>query len=237
MPVAVATIVRHALVGHSIYGSGEAIRPADAVYCLEQLNLILDDWNAQGRTSVAGVFTDFVTVGSLQPHTIGPTGTWVLPVAPVAIDGAALSVGTNLWAPITVHDDPQWWLARSFGASTSGTELYYAATSPNGSIYFAGVPGAGTTVRILTRTTLAALLATQTLALPAGYEQAMTLTLQEAIADAFHATVSATLERRAGKARATAFGNNLRVPTLSAGGQGLPGGAGGWWDYRTGEWR
>lgn len=233
MSVPVATIIANALAGHNVYGPGEPVKPEDAVYVLGELNTLIDDWNADGQSSIAEIFTSFATTPTLQPHTVGPTGTIVLPVRPVKIDGAQLSVGTGIWVPITVHDDPQWWGAQSVIANATVTDLYYSADVPNGSIYFSGVPTSALTVRIMTRTVLAAVLQTQSLTLAPGYERALTLTLQENIADAFHATVSEGLKQRAGKARAKIFANNLRVRTLSSGGQGLPGSQGGWWDYRT----
>jgi hypothetical protein len=233
----VATLIATALAGHNVYAAGEAVTIADATYCLGQLNSILDAWNADGQSSIADVFTSFVCTPSLQPHTVGPTGTVVLPVRPVTIDGASLSVGTGLWVPIHVHLEPGWWLAQSVVANASVTDLYYAPTVPNGEIYFSGVPTSALTVRIMTRTVLASVLLTQSLTLAPGYELALTLTLQEAIADAFHATVSATLQSRAGKARGVIWQNNLRVPSLSSGGQGLPGSDGGWFDYRTYTWK
>ena len=238
MAVPVLTIVGNALKEHNVYAAGEPIKPADAADVLSVLNRILDSWNAKGATSIAEVFTSFVTTPALQPHTIGPTGTWVLPVRPVAIDGASLSLATNVWTPITVHDDPAWWLAQSLAGATMITDLFYSPDLPNGSIYFSGVPTAASTVRLMTRTTLASVLLTQSLTLAPGYEAALTLTLAEQIARMFHATVSADLKTDAGLARATAFGNNLVIPSLSTAGLGLPGSSGpGWWDYRIGGWR
>jgi hypothetical protein len=220
--VPVLTILTNALDGHNVYGPGEPVKAADAAYCLGQLNLILDDWNADGQSSLAEVFTEFVTTASLQPHTIGPTGVWVLPVRPVAIAGAALLAGTSDWTPIAVTMDPQAWQRRG-ALGTSLTWAYYAATVPNGEIYFDGIPAGGETVRLMTRTVLASVLIGQALTLAPGYESALTLTLQEKIAGAFHATVSADLTRDAGKARARIWANNLRIPSLSVAGLGLPG--------------
>lgn len=237
MAVAVLQIIKNALAVHNVYSSvGEAIKPADVVYVLGQLNTIFDDWNADGQTSVAGVISPFITTG-VQPVTIGPTGTWVLPVRPVKIDGATIAFATGINTPLTVHDDPQWWIRQPQPALGSMVDAYYSPGEPNGSFYFANLPAAGLTVQLLTRRTLAAVLSTDTLVLAPGYQSALELTLAEAIADAFHATVSASLATRAGKARARAWKNNLRVPTLSTAGLGLPGSSGGWWDYRTGTMR
>jgi hypothetical protein len=236
MSVPVLTIVGNALKGHNVYAPGEPIKHADAQDVLSALNQILDDWNADGQASIAEVFTTFATTPSLQPHTIGPTGVWVLPVRPVTIDGAALESSPGIWTPIGVHLDPHWWLEQTLVTGASVSDLYYAPTVPNGEIYFTGVPGSALNVTLMTRTTLAAVLLTQSLTLAPGYESALTLTLMEAIADLFHATASASLATRAGKARARIWKNNLRIPSLSAAGLGLPGMQGGRFDARTGTW-
>jgi hypothetical protein len=236
MPTPVATIIANALAGHNVYLPGEPVPPAAAQTCLSLLNLIIDAWNADAGASVAEVFTPFATTPGLQPHTLGPTGVWVLPVRPVAIDGAAVALGAG-WTPITVHDDPDWWNRRSPINGGPIADLYYSADLPNGNVYLDGIPLSATPVRLMTRTVLGPVLLTQAIALAPGGELALTLTLQEAIAEPFHATISPALEKRAGKARGLYFKNNLRIPTLTARGQGAPGLRGWRWDYRTGTIR
>lgn len=231
MAVPVLTLIAHALKGISVYGPGEPIKPADAADVLDALNLIFDDWGADPQASVAEVFTTFVTTPALNPHTIGPTGTWVLPVRPVKIDGLAVG-GVS----ITVHDDPGWWLTQSVLSPGPLSGAFYNPGLPNGSLYFAGLPAAATSVVVMTRTALAAVALTASINLAPGYQSAIELTLMEAIADLFHATLTPNQIARAGKARARIFANNLRVPSLSTAGLGLPGMNGGTWDYRTGTW-
>jgi hypothetical protein len=235
--VPVLTIITNALQGHNIYAPGEPIKIADAETCRSHLNMLLDAWNADGQASIAEVYSAFVTTDGLQPHTIGPTGTWGLPVRPVAIEAAALVVGDGQLQPIRVHDDPAWWIRQSGYAAAGITDLYYSPDVPNGQIFFQGPPAGAVTVILMTRTPLAKVLLTQAINFAPGCELALTLTLMEAIAEPFHATISAALEKRAGKARGVFFGNNLRVPSLSTRGLGLPGSTGGWWDYRSGTWR
>jgi hypothetical protein len=236
MPTPVATIIGTALAGHNVYLPGEPVPPAAAETCRVLLNQIIDAWNADAGASVAEVFTPFVTTPGLQPHTIGPSGVWVLPVRPVAIDGAALGLSGG-WTTITVHTDPDWWNGRSPINGGPISDCYYSADLPNGNLYFDGIPLSATPIRVMTRTVLGPVLLTQTIALAPGGELALTLTLQEAIAEPFHATISPALEKRAGQARGKYFKNNLRIPTLTAAGQGAPGLRGWRWDYRTGSIR
>lgn len=238
MPLVPAlTIIRNALKGIGALGSGETIKPQDAADVCDAMNLILDDWGADAQASIAEVFTNFATTPSLNPHTIGPTGTWVLPVRPVKIDGLAWQVATGIYQPITVHDDPGWWLTQTVLNPGLLTQAFYNPTVPNGELYFTGLPSSATTVRVMTRTALAAVAQTASINLAPGYQSALELTLMEAIVDLFHLTLTPLQISRAGKARARIFANNLRVRSLSTAGLGLPGSCGGWWDYRTGSWR
>jgi hypothetical protein len=235
MTVSIEAIVRDSLLGLAVVSPLEPIKAPDAVYVLGQLNLIIDDWLATRAASFAAVFTPFVTTGA-NPQTIGPTGQWVLPSRPVSIDGASLSVG-SFWNPITVHDDPAWWEAQSGSTVGTLTELFYSPDEPNGSIYFVGAATAGQTVRLQTRGGFAPVTLVSTMELPPGYQSALTLTLMENSADAFHAVLTDRQIQRAGKARARIFGNNLVVPKVSATRQGVPGMTGGWFDVRSGQWR
>lgn len=235
MSVPVLTIVGHVLRGLAIYMPGEQLKVVDTNDVVDAINELLDDWNADGQSSIAEVFTTFVTTG-VNPQTIGPTGQWVLPVRPVTIDGLAWVQAAGVYAPITVHDDPGWWLSVSVLNPGTLSDAFYNPTVPNGELYFSGVPASGTSVRVMTKTTLASVLATQSLTLAPGYQSAIELSVMEAIADTFGAPVSARLEQRAGKARGRIFNNNLRVPSLRAAGSAVPGVSHGRWDARTGTW-
>lgn len=229
-------VISNALFGLNVYAAGEPIKPADSTLCLFWLNLILDDWNLDPQASYAEPFTVFASTG-VNPQTIGPSGTWVLPARPPTIQGVSVSVG-GIYVPIEVSHDPNWW-ARRTAVLVTGTPwgAYYEATEPNGSLYFTALPVASTNIRLQLRTTFGRVALTDVLVLPPGYESALTLTLMEAIAEPLHATVSASLSSRAGKARGLIFAKNLRIPTLSTQGLGLPSVSCGWWDYRIGGYR
>jgi len=231
----VLDLVTHALTGLNITAAGEPIKVADAALALFWLNTILDDWSLDPQASYVSPFAVFVATG-VNPQTIGPSGDWVLPARPPAIVGLAVDDGGTTYREIGVTDDPRWWAAQSSSATGFPQGAYYEATEPNGSLYFNSLAAAATNVRVQLRTAFARVALTDPFTLPQGYESALTLTLMEAIAEPFHATVSASLARRAGQARGLIFTKNLRVPTLSAAGQGLPGLDAGAWDARTGAW-
>lgn len=229
-------VISHALFGLNIYAAGEPIKPADAALCLFWVNLIFDDWNLDPQASYADRFTVFASTGA-NPETIGPSGTWTLPARPPAIPGVAVDLGGGCYREIFVSDDPRWWATRSTVVSGVPGGAYYEASEPNGKLYFTSPTPAATNIRLQLRTTYGRVQLSDVLVLPPGAESALTLTLMESIAEPLHATVSASLEKRAGKARALFFGKNLRVPSLSVRGLGLPGMGRGTWNVRTGTWR
>jgi hypothetical protein len=230
-------VITNALFGLNIYHPNEAIKPADSTLCLFWLNLILDDWNLDPQASYADPFTVFASTGA-NPQTIGPSGDWVLPARPPSIQGVAYDIGNGIYQNIYTTDDPNWWSEQqSILTDSIPFGAYYEPAEPNGKLYFNNVLTSGTNVRLLLRMYFGRVALTDVLVLPPGYESALTLTLMEAIAEPLHANVSPSLAQRAGKARALIFSKNLRVPSLSTRGLGLPGSNGGLWDYRTGQIR
>lgn len=237
MSVEVLQIVKDAAYGHNLYVAGASIRDADVELIVGAINTVLDDWNAARQAIYVDRFSTFVTVPALQPHTIGPSGVWVLAQRPVSIERAAWLDSTGaVVGHLVVHADPDWWDAQAPYPSAGGTDAYYAPEMPNGKLYFVGVPSGAIRIRLLTRSEFTAVAVTDSLELPQGYRSALTLTVMEAIAEPFGKQVSATLSARAGIARGRVFANNLHVPSLSAQGLGLPGTRGPRFDARTGQW-
>src|SRR5947207_752254 len=237
MSVGVLTLVTHALTGLNVYAPDEALSAADGETTRAALQTILDDWTAERAAIVAELFTTWPLTPGLSPHTIGPTGTFVVASRPVSIDGAALVLSAGVYEPIFVTSDPAWWAMWS--SPTVGgipTSCYYEPSVPNGAIYFAGTPTAAGSVRLMTRTTFPTAIAlTDSLDLAPGYQSALELTLMETIAETpFGRAVSADLAKRAGQARARSFRNNTVVPTLTTAQPGMPGARGGRWNYLTG---
>lgn len=229
-------VISNALFGLNIYHANEPIKVADSTLALFWLNLILDGWNLDPQASYAEPFTVFASTGA-NPETIGPSGGWVLPARPPAIQGVAYDLGSGQYREIFITDDARWWAAQTTVLTGFPQGAYYEASEPNGKLYFNNLPATATNIRLMLRTTFGRVALPDVLVLPPGYESALTLTLMESIAEPLHATVSASLTTRAGKARALIFSKNLRVPALSLRGLGLPGVSRGWWDYRTGTWR
>jgi hypothetical protein len=210
-------------------GVASAVDPLsaeDAAYGLAKLNRLINNWNAEREAVYATVFTTgLVFTPALSPHTIGPTGTFVVTQRPVSIAGANVIVA-GVKTPIRMVDS-QWWLAQTVPGTTSPypTDLYYEPTWPNGSLFFWPVPTAANGLELMIRTVLASFTLPVNVTLPPGYDDAIDLTLAEDLAGPFQVPVSPLLVSKAREARARIFANNRRpIPRLTTWDAGMPGG-------------
>lgn len=214
----------------------DALEAADATFILGKLNRLLDRWNGLGVASYVVQPTTYTLTPSLNPHTIGPTGTFVVPVRPERIEGAARVSGTTRY-PIGVRDEE--WFDRLSVQSLTGSfveELFYRPTWPNGELHFWPVPNAAGSVELTMRQLLASGTLNTTFSLPPGFEDAVTLTLAEDISWAFGVKeVSPLMVAKAQSARNALFSQHGKTHRLRPdSGMGV---GGGYFDYRTGDWR
>jgi len=242
------SIVEDGFEGLNICRASE-LNAEDATFGLKLLNRLLDNWNADRQAVYAETFSTFTATASLQPHTIGLVAnapTWnVLTNRPVSVTAANLITGAGTSAyrtPIFIRDK-DWWDSVSLRAMTSAipTDLYYEPTWPNGSLYFWPVPSGALSIELRLRVLLAQMIAATTFTLPPGYQDAITLTLEEKLVVPYHVTDQAiliTLKKDARDARAKVFANNIEVPRLQTADAGMPGSdSGGGWDFRIGGYR
>ncbi len=244
MPTTALSIVEDAFEGLNICRASE-LNPEDATVGLKLLNRLLDNWNADRQAVYAETFSTFTATGGLQPHTIGLVAnapTWnVLTNRPVNVTAANLITGAGTSAyrtPIYIRDK-DWWNNVSLRAMTSAipTDLYYEATWPNGNLYFWPVPSGALSIELRLRVLLAQMTAAATFTLPPGYQDAITLTLEEDLATVYSVSANnlSILNKKARDARARVFANNAQVPRLRTVDAGMPGSSlGGGWDYNIG---
>lgn len=231
-------VVTNALRELNIIDAEDSASAADASFVLGKLNRIFDRWNALGTPSYVDLFFLPTLTPSLQPHTIGPTGTFwtaALAVRPVSIVAASRFDGT-VKVPITIRDEA-WWVRQTSPSLTGSivTDLFYNPTYPNGSLYFWPVPTAAIPIELVLRQAFLSGTLNTDFVFPPGFEDAVTLTLAEEIAEAFGGTPGPKLVQGALNARAQLFSSHgKRYPLRSDTGMG---GRGGYWDYRTGTYR
>jgi hypothetical protein len=236
MPAA-NTLVTNALIEAGWLAQGETPNAGDANFALSKMNRILDQWAAKKLFAYAQQFIKFNLTPNLSPHTIGPSGTFVVPVRPVRIDGAALTLNTvvpPVDCPINHTRDAAWWNnQRVKGISTSvPTDLYYEPDFPNGSLYLWPVPKVAYQILLQLRQQIStfATLATS-YNLPPGYEEALTMTLAENLIG----PNSQALAKQAMTAREVIMGNNSKSPRISTADHGMPGTRRASFNYYSGQ--
>ncbi len=222
----------------TILGANETLSDTDAAFGLNKLTRLFDNWNAERAGVYAIRFTTYTLVPNLQPHTIGPatsSPTFTVTQRPVSIESARLVIGTSFY-PLKVRT-AEWWSRLTFPsmATSMPTDVFYSADWPLGQLFLYPVPTSAYGLELQTRIVLADLALTDTVSLPPGYRDAVTLTLGEMIAPSYPpATADAA---GASKARARIFANNDVTPTLATIDAGTGHGRRCYFDYRSGLWR
>lgn len=223
-----ADLIRDSLLELAVQDPIDPTDPALLSLGLTRFNGIVDLWNAQKIASYNVTFPTFSTTSGLSPHTIGPTGaTWTVTQRPVAIIGANLRIGsgqTLTRLPITIRDEA-WWLAQAAPNIQSGvpTDLYYAPSWGNGSVYLWPVPNAVLTIELEVRLVLSQIAAsaiTADLSLPQGYSRALMLTLAEDLAGPLSQPWTPTHAQKKQQACSAVFANNnlpMRIRTRDSG--------------------
>lgn len=239
--VVVNQLLFDALIEIRFGRAGDSPEPELLQWALGKLNRMLDKWNADPAAKFDTGFATYAITANQQTYTLGPSAAnWVVTGRPDRIKGANLILAGTAPAvrtPITVRNDA-WWLANSVQALTGAivTDLYYAPSMPNGTVTLWPKPTtAANSVELFSDTILSQYAIADTLWLPFGYREAVTLTLAELLAPGCGQSVSSELRSAAADARIVVFGNNASARNIRTKDGGMPGGSGrGSYNYRTG---
>ncbi len=246
MSISVNAFLTLALSEIRAVSAGDVVSAEDMDLALAMFNELLDFLNINGRAIYANGFHTFTLTPSLQPHTIGiaaNTPTFSVSVArPSSILKANQILTGNIRVPLTILDEDGWntIIAGAAAGQTPtilasvDTYLYYSADWPNGSLYLWPVPTVAYGLELLYSTLLASVALSDTFDLPPGYQTALRLTVAEKCAAHMGLDVSPRTAQMAINARTMVWGANDVIPDLRTRDGGIPGGDGGWWDYRTG---
>lgn len=241
--VPASQICTDALTEIRVARAGDVVSPDDMTFAFNKLLRLIDRWNAEANASFTTVFTAYTPIPLHQPHTLGPTGDWVVAQRPLQIAGANLilpATGNSgpIRVPLAVRDD-QWWLNNTTqGIATSiPTDLYYSPDWPNGSVYLWPIPTMTYQIELMTDGLFGVLLLTTAFWMPYGYRDAITLTLAEECAAAFGQAAAASTIQSAREARALIFGRNQHAPNIRTRDAGMPSGGSfrGRFNYLTGQ--
>jgi hypothetical protein len=224
--VTISQLCTRALVELNAASAGQPVQPEVLALALETLNMILDQINASEQKLYADLFSTFAITPNLQPHTIGPSGTWNYPIArPAMIPQAAIILNTGA-APyprvaLTPLTAQEWQALTVPGLATSlPNRYYYDPTIPNGSFYFYSVADTAYQVQLLTRQLLSQVVAGTTFQQPPGYWYALMLMLAKALKSPLRKPWSQEQETLLTQACLLAFGQNsldLVLATVDAG--------------------
>lgn len=194
---------------------------------LAKLNRMLDAWNADGRYIYASVFTNYVLTPGLQPHTIGPTGTFVVPQRPIKILNANIILNAGgpgaVRQPVNIRDEEWWANKRAYAVQgTFPTDLYFSADWPNGSLFLWVVPNTAYPLELQLITILSQLQLTDAFSLPPGYLDAVVYSLAEALCPSFGQEISPSLEKLKMDAVRRIQSPNLQAPRMETQDWGMP---------------
>lgn len=221
-----ADLVKQALSEIGSYAQGQVVGAADMQFAITKLNRIIDSWNAKRRTIYSKDFTTYTQIPNHQPHTIGPTGDFVVTSRPIKILNANIVLnGTNppVNSPLVIRD-ADWWADNLVQGLTSGlsTDLYYNPAFSLGQLFFWPISTVANGVQLETLFILDQVTQGMTVNLPPGYNDALTYTLAENLSEAFGKALSPGLVKMARESRATIVVPNLAAPRISTWDSGMP---------------
>jgi hypothetical protein len=224
--VTYADLVKQSLAEIGSYAQGQVVGAADMQFCIQKLNRIIDSWNAKRRLIYSKDFTNYILIPNHQPHTIGPTGDFVVTSRPIQILNASIILqGTSpaVRSPLTLRDD-DWWAGNLVQTLTSGlpTDLYYNTSFSNGQLFLWPISTVANGIQLETLFILTQVTQLQTVNLPPGYNDALTLTLAENLTESFGKALSPSLKSLAQNARATIVVPNLAAPRIGTWDSGMP---------------
>lgn len=230
-----ADLIQSAAYEIAAFSPGEPVAAAEALWGLELLQRIIDQWNAKRAMIFSVGFYAYNLVANLGPHTIGPTGTFNTgPAAnyrPVRVSSASFVLNPGSANPVDLPvqmRDKDWWAANPLKSLTSSiiTDCYYEPSQPNGALNFFPICNTNGTVRLELWNSLAQALNLQSqIGMVQGYWEALVTTLALALAPSFEKQPSPVLVARQGSAIKTIFENNDPAPRIDTR-SGMPGTAG-----------
>jgi hypothetical protein len=228
--VQASAIVAAALKELNYLQSGSPVPGQLMVDGIELFNNILDDYNADGAKVYADVFSPYTITPNLNPHLIGPTGTWVQTQRPERINGIQiiLTGGPQPYVYCKPRD-AAWWANQPAPTVTADypTDFYFDPTWPDGSIYFWPVPTTAYDVQVWQRQILTQVAPATVVSMPPGYNYAFRMVLARRWADPLRKPWTGKQEAAAVAAEALIMGNNVQVPRIRTQQAGVPGGGSG----------
>jgi hypothetical protein len=243
MPTA-QEIITNAMLEIGALIQGEVPTGDEAAFCLSKLQRMMDAWKTRSLYVYTVSQNRYTFPASQQSYTIGPVGADITAPRPTHITKANIiltAVSPEVVVPLAILDDEQWASIRVRNISvTIPSAMYNDGAFPNSTLYFWGYPSVLNDLELWTWLQMAAPTTLATImALPPGYEDAMTLSLAESLCGPFGKSVPIDLRVSAQKARSFIQGMNSKAPYIVTRDDGIPNDVGmrTTFNYRTGSFR
>lgn len=238
----VLDLCQNAMIEIGVLAAGEVASGDDSTYVMARANRMLDAWATKRIYVYAEDINQYTWTANQQSRTIGASGTLTgATTRPVRIHRANwvdTSVDPNIKTPLNLRD-AAWWASVTVPdiGVTYPSDLYYNPTYPDGTIYLWPYPTVAYGLELFTWEQLSAFAAlSDTLSLPPGYEDAITMSLAELLCVPFGRSCPPELERNARKARAYIQGLNVTPPRMGSRDSGIPGGgSGNYFNWQNGQ--
>jgi hypothetical protein len=236
----VPDLIYGALAEIRVARGGDVTRAEDQALCLTFLNEVLERLAVTPHALFARAAVNGLLTPGLRPHTIGPTGTFVVPQRPVRIGHALVTI-----PPATNHPIPlksaAWLIDQPlpFLQSPYPEGLYYDPIWPNGELWLWPVPSMAYLLGLEWEVAIAAVAAADAIDLPQGYSELLRLWTAKKAAPSFAREFSSASQAALTECLSDVFGTNIgRVNDADTRDGGVPRGSGagrgGTYDYRTG---
>jgi hypothetical protein len=215
--VTVSDIIRRSLRNIGAIAGGETPSSTEEADALQVLNAMLDSWNTESL-AVYALRDETLTLTGAASYTIGAGGA-LNTTRPVKIEAAYVRLGGNDYHATLASADAWYRLAAKSTTGSVAEWLYYEPSYPLGTLYLYPQPTSGV-LHLVTRVPLAAYSASDSLALPPGYQDAIVYHLALRLAPEYGRPVTPELAALARGAKDNIKRGNFRVPVMSTGFEG-----------------
>jgi len=210
-----SAIIRRAMRLICALAASETPAAAEQADALESLNAMLDAWRNESL-SVYALRDETLTLTGAASYTIG-TGGALNTTRPVKIEAAFQRVGDTDY-PLRLASAIAWSELAEKSSTTSDVSdwLYFETSYPLGKLWLYPTPTAGV-LHLTTWTPLAAFAAADEVALPPGYQDAITYHLAIRLAPEYGRPVTPEVAALAKDAKDGLRRVNFRAPVMATG--------------------
>jgi hypothetical protein len=210
----VQTLIDRALRLLSQVPSGQSAGPDETADALEALNAIMDSWRNESLMCWSVRDETIPMTSGTSSYLIGPSGA-IVSVRPAEVESAYLLIDTASHPLWKLTEEEYSAIPEKDSAGTYPDKFLYRATMPDGTLLVHPVPSGTCSVILKTRIPLAAFgAATDTVSLPPGWEEALTMNLAVEIAPEYEMEAKPSTVQRAVKSKAAIKRANHREAHL-----------------------